>query len=116
MRFMNDYDIDSAVARHTRNSHPNRVGAALVIRRLAECTNQNSDGWAHWPKPCRAAAKLMELADDWRADEDCTDAELAAAVKPVKAFLTRQAREKNRFGNPRVTAEERKLILRSALP
>jgi hypothetical protein len=119
MRFMNEYDIESARSRHTRNSHPNRLAAAIVIDRLREWADENSDGWAYWPKPARAAANLMEIADFSASrvtDEDVTDAELALAVRPVKAFLTRQAREKDRFGNSRVTAEQRELILRASQP
>jgi hypothetical protein len=114
MRFMNEYDISSAISRHARRSQPNRLGAALVISNLADWTNANSDGWSHWPKPARAASKLAELADRWDATEDATDAELAAAVKPVKAFLTRMARETNRHGGPLCSPGNREVILRGA--
>lgn len=116
MKFMNDYDIEQAVRTHIRASQPNRLAAAYVIERLAEWTNTHSDGWAYWPKPARAAARLMDIADVYRADADVTDQELAGAVRPVKAFLTRQARETDRFGRPNVTAEDRELILRSTAP
>lgn len=114
MRFMNDWDIDQAIAWHTRASRPNRLGAALVINNLAEWANAHSDGWAYWPKPARAAARLMELADDTRADEDCTDAELAAAVRPVKSFLTKQLKLTDYRGLPMLTESTRELILRGA--
>lgn len=33
----------------------------LVVFEHADlCANRNSDGWAYWPKPFRAAARLME--------------------------------------------------------
>lgn len=108
MRFMNEYDIESAISRHTRNSQPNRLGAALVVKNLADWANMHSDGWCYWPKPCRAAAHLMEIADRWDADEDCTDAQLATAVRPVKAFLTRHKHM--------VSKDERDQILRGAEP
>lgn len=108
MRFMNDYDITSAISRHSRNSHPNRLGAALVIDQLAEWTNAHSDGWAYWPKPARAAAHLMEIAENWQASEDCTDEQFAAAVRPVKSFLTKH--------RAMVTSDERERILRGAQP
>jgi hypothetical protein len=111
--FMNHFDIQQAISRHTQNSQPNRLGAALVVSHLAEWADDNSDGWAYWPKPRQAAARLTDIADRWNADSDVTDADLAAAVKPVKAFLTRQARETNRHGNPRVSPAQREQILRS---
>lgn len=97
MRFMNDYDLHSARNRFGRGDTPNRLALAMVVDNLREWTNQNSDGWAYWPKPCRAAAKAMELIDSTTNEgnraqerEDISDAEMRAAVKPIKAFLTRE--------------------------
>lgn len=97
MRFMNAYDIERATHRFSVRTTPNRVKAARVLARLAQWTNSNSDGWAYWPKPTRAAARLMALVDGTTSADlrvmlsiDATDAELAAALRPVKAFLTRQ--------------------------
>lgn len=98
MRYMNDFDIDQALLRYAGPGTPNRMVAARAICRLAVWANNNSDGWAYWPKPVRAAAKLMDLLegdgtnDAFRRlrETDATDAELAAALRPVKAFLTRQ--------------------------
>jgi hypothetical protein len=122
MRFMNDYDIQRAVSRFTQANKPNRLGAALVIANLAEWADTVSDGWHSWPKPCRAAEGLIRLvesttheANQRQEDVDATDAELAAAVKPVKAFLTRMAKQQHGLypGRPMVTADERERILRS---
>ncbi len=102
MRFMNDYDIDRALGRYEGNDNtPNRLQAALTLLRLAEWTNSHSDGWAYWPKPARAAAKVMDLLEGdgtWAGQEaleeiDATDAELKKALAPIKAFLTRQGVE-----------------------
>ena len=50
----------------------------------------NSDGWAYWPKPARAARKLQMLLDGKSCcSPDVSGAELKAALSPVKAFLTR---------------------------
>jgi hypothetical protein len=96
VRFMNAYDIEAAIHRYHSGEQPNRLKAARVVARLAQWTDSNSDGWAYWPKPSRSAARLMALIDGaTRADReamlvtDATDAELVAALKPVKAFLTR---------------------------
>lgn len=91
MKFMNEYELEESYERfRTSGDRPRRQALALVLIRLAEWTDSHSDGWAYWPKPARAAAKVMDLLD-WRTQlEDCTEAEAVAALKPVKAFLTRQ--------------------------
>lgn len=112
MRYMNDYDIAQARRRYGRGETPNRLALAIVVDNLAEETNWVSDGWAYWPKPCRAAAKAIELIEstsypeyERRQHEDITDAELAAAVRPIKSFLTRHA--------DIYSAERRERILRA---
>lgn len=112
MRYMNDYDIEFAVRRFTRATKPNRLALALVVQNLAEETNQVSDGWAYWPKPCRAAEQAIRLiesttnaANDEQERVDITDAEMIAAVRPIKAFLTRNASV--------YSAESRERILRA---
>lgn len=97
MRYMNEYDIDSALRDYDPAIVPNRAYLALVVDALREWTNRNSDGWAYWPKPARAANRAMELIELtttqelWRRQEvDATDAEVTAALRPIKALLTRQ--------------------------
>lgn len=97
MHFMNDYDIETAQYRFSQGGTPNREKVADIVAKLAEWTDDNSDGWAHWSKPSRAAAKAMDLIDPRTYDEivefeqnDCSDAEVTRAFAPIKAFLTRQ--------------------------
>lgn len=110
MKFMNDYDLETARSRFTRATKPNRLALVMVVDNLREWTDANSDGWAYWPKPCRAAEKAMALiesttheANQEQERVDITDAEMLAAVRPIKAFLTRQ----------KVPADKRELILRA---
>lgn len=110
MKFMNDYDIATARQRYGRGLTPNRLALVLVIDNLRDWTNRHSDGWAYWPKPCRAASQAIALVEstaypeyERRQSEDITDAEMLAAVRPIKAFLTRQ----------HVNAESREIILRA---
>jgi len=112
MRFMNDYDLGVARVRFTRAAKPNRLALVMVVDNLREWANDNSDGWAYWPKPAKAADKAMALIEsrtnrenDEQEAHDITDEELKAAVRPIKAFLTRQ----------KVNAAQRELILRAAL-
>jgi len=97
MKFMNEWDIAEAVARYRQ--HPILGPATETLRNLMEWTNNNSDGWPYWPKPCRAAAKLMELIERdgtsrYRFDEDRDDVtieEYRKALQPIKEFRTKHA-------------------------
>ena len=97
MRYMNDYDLTRA--EQAWGDHPILGPAVTTLGNLMEWANANSDGWAYWPKPCRAAAKLMEMIErdgtsryafDYER-EDVTVAEYRAALRPIKAFRTRQS-------------------------
>lgn len=95
MRYMNDYDIERARRVGVRNDWPNRLRLVDTVDALRMWANRNSDGWAYWPKPCRAAARAMEqiCGDGTNAADDrpdATDAEVTAALRPINAFLTRQ--------------------------
>ncbi len=95
MRFMNAYEIDDAQARY--RDHPILGPATATLANLRDMADSNSDGWCYWPKPARAASRLMEMItrdgtsryrfDDER--EDVTLAELRKAYAPIKAFRTR---------------------------
>jgi hypothetical protein len=110
MRYMNDYDLHCARTRFIESATPNRLALVMVVDNLREWADENSDGWAYWPKPARAADKAMALIEsrtsrenDEQERHDITDAEMLAAVRPIKAFLSRQG----------VSAERREVILRA---
>lgn len=93
MLFFNEYDVQDAVIRYaTDSTTPNLGTAALALQSLVDWTNSNSDGWAYWPKPCRAAKSLQQLLQsaDRYNPQDVTAAEVKKALTPVRAFLTRQ--------------------------
>lgn len=93
---MNEHDIRDAV--NWYYGHPILGPATRTLRHLEVWTDANSDGWCYWPKPARAAARLMELIErdgtsKYRFDkerEDVTAEEYAKALRPIKAFRTRQ--------------------------
>lgn len=96
MLFMNGWEIDNAYDRY--RDHPVLGPATITLCALRDATNACSDGWAYWPKPCRAARKLQELIqgpdpmaryDNERAD--ATAAKLRAALAPIKALRTRES-------------------------
>lgn len=101
--FANRYDIEDWTQRYGSQSGQPELGkAADNLHALMEWTDANSDGWPYWSKPSRAATKLAALLQDadkrsrdWSAPRsearrDITEADHRAALRPVKAFLTRQ--------------------------
>lgn len=94
MRFMNEYEVSDRQTFY--RDHPVLGPATRTLTNLVDAANANSDGWCYWPKPARAAAKLMELIERdggarWNSGErdDATVAELRKAYAPIKAFRTR---------------------------
>jgi hypothetical protein len=92
MLFMNRWDIAEAMDRFRRTQTPTLYHAATILHRLQQWTDEHSDGWAYWPKPCRAAKALMTViqAADHGHPEDITAAQLKKACQPIRTFLTRQ--------------------------
>lgn len=92
MRFMNEYDIENAVRRY--RDYPVLGAASRTLENLMHATNSMSDGWAYWPKPAKAAAKLMDLIEGdpqgrFGDRDDTTPKAYAAALTPIKALRTR---------------------------
>lgn len=95
MKFLNTWEVDERRAQYV--NHPVLGPATRTLANLRDAADENSDGWCYWPKPVRAAARLIELIDrdgtwQYRTDParaDATKAELRKALSPVKAFRTR---------------------------
>lgn len=101
MLFMNEYEIRRAEATFAQTpQHPVLGPAACTLHNLMLWTNQHSDGWAYWPKPCRAAKQLQALIQQgqrWEREEyqyprtpEPTAEQYRKALVPIKAFRTRQ--------------------------
>ena len=90
MLWMNEHDV--ADVAHRVAGLPNLERAADTLRALVYWTNGNSDGWPYWAKPARAAQRLIAMlhAADRFDPADVSAADLVAALRPVRAFLTRQ--------------------------
>lgn len=93
MLFMNAYEIEAAY--HQFHGDPVLGPATRTLLYLAAMANRCSDGWAYWPKPCRAAKRLQELIQlaQKQVRVDGTHGILAEDVRrsyrPIKSFLTR---------------------------
>lgn len=94
--WMNEYEIEDALRLTAHFELPIARRGAEILSRLKDWTNNNSDGWPYWQKPSRAADKLMTAIHSatqasYRGDDkDMTEAQLKAALTPIKSFLTRQ--------------------------
>jgi hypothetical protein len=98
--WMNELEIGDMLARYGNHQV---VGPAVhTLTHLVGWTNGHSDGWPYWQKPARAADKLMDLVlehERWdrgefrhpRPGAEATPAALKLALRPLKAFRTRQA-------------------------
>jgi len=97
--WMNEYDIERMLNLFDPAEVPNLAKAAKTLDHFATWTNANSDGWAHWPKPAKAATKIMDLLQNASVQayngtlRDASDADLKRALTPIKSFLTRQGAE-----------------------
>jgi hypothetical protein len=100
---MNEYDVVQVTSEFNEDDqYPNLGLAAQVLYRLMVWTNENSDGWPYWAKPRQAAAGLVGQLQDAQAQVrmhslqgDIPDRDLQRALRPVKAFLTRQGVDYN---------------------
>lgn len=98
MLFMNEYDIAFAGQVAEREEWKVMADAVAILRRLADWANENSDGWSSWPLPSRAARQLQERIQEQETKArssypdqyDMTHNHRDAALRPIKAFLTRQ--------------------------
>lgn len=96
MMFMNGWEIEVAADRW--KSDPVIGPATQTLLNLRDCADGNSDGWAYWVKPCRAAKSLQELIQraekekrGWKQQVTVTPEEVCKAYRPIKSFLTRHA-------------------------
>jgi hypothetical protein len=97
MMFLNEHEVQEARRFFDDDDTPNLRAGAEALAALVAWTNSNSDGWPYWSKPSRAAQRLMTTLHDarqpwYRGSEvkDISPAMLAAVLRPIKAFLTRE--------------------------
>lgn len=93
MLFMNEHEVAEAWRMH--QGKPVVGEATEILCQFVRLINANSDGWPYWSKGPQAAKKLMELiqSQDVRGRSTpvpkLTEADLKAAVRPIKSFCTR---------------------------
>jgi hypothetical protein len=101
MVWLNEYDIDMLVDRfEDQTAAPHVVKGVLALDRFRDWTNRNSDGWAYWKLPAKAADKLMDRLEEAQRQyrrgglcEDMTPQQLAALLRPVRALMRKHGVE-----------------------
>lgn len=107
MPYANDFDVDFYLSRFVDSTrglelqdNPNLARAAINLARLRDWTDSVSDGWIYWPKPQRSAQRLIQILDEAHGRQvstgrtgDITTSELRKALTPIKAMLTRIAKQ-----------------------
>jgi len=95
--WMNEYEVEDVQGQFDPAEFPNLASAARILGALVDWTNSNSDGWAFWPKPGRAASTLQGLLKDAQAMDrngtlfdDVPARDLNRSLVGIKALLTKQ--------------------------
>jgi hypothetical protein len=96
MLYLNSDEIDDLQDYFRGPEIPENVRkAASALQRLKDWTNENSDGWAYWKAPLKAAEplmlRLMEAESAWRRMkpvEDITEPRMDLFFKPIRDLLS----------------------------
>ncbi len=100
--WMNQNDIECGY--RNRHACPNVAKGFRLLYRLMQAVNDQSDGWAYWQAPGKAAEKLMDLLRTagnlwYDTHGTITDAQLKAAITPIRRMVTVQDKKQKGFGN-----------------
>lgn len=100
--WMNSADITGAF--QARHECPNVTKGVRLLYNLKESVNCQSDGWHSWPAPGKAAEKLMDLLRTagnlpYGTRGTITDAQLKAAITPIRRMVTTQKANQAKYGN-----------------
>jgi hypothetical protein len=100
---MNETEIE--ILQRRGHTCPNVRKGVRLLYRLMLAVNRQSDGWAYWRPPGRAAGPLMGLLREragWLFDEKqgtVTWDELRKVVTPIKRMATVQRKKQAGYGN-----------------
>lgn len=83
--WMNRWEIEQSADRYQDDAI---LGPATqFLRDFMEQVDNNSDGWAYWQAPAKAAEKLMTLIQRGLPGNE---ADFKATLSPIKSFYTRK--------------------------
>lgn len=100
--WMNQAEIEWAYSR--QHACPNVRKGIRLLYRLMNAVNEQSDGWAYWAAPGHSAEKLTELLQtagnlNHGTHGTISDADLKAAITPIKRMVTTQKKKQAKYGN-----------------
>lgn len=100
--WMNQSEIEWAASRN--HVCPNVRKGCKFLLRLLQAVNDQSDGWAYFHAPAKAAEKLQTLLQstgnlNHGTSGLITEQQLKAAISPIRAMVTRQKRIQAKYGN-----------------
>lgn len=102
MIWMNTAEIEHAAS--MQHDCPNVRKGIKFLSRLVESVNNQSDGWHSWPSPAKSAEKLTVLLKtagnlSYGTRGTITDAQLKAAITPIRRMVTTQREKQKQYGN-----------------
>ena len=99
---MNQNEIEWA----SRQNHqcPNGRKGIILLFRLVQSVNDQSDGWAYWKAPLKASKKLIDLLKstgnlNYGTHGTISDSQLKAAISPIRRMVTVQSEKQKKYGN-----------------
>lgn len=100
--FMNQHEIEWAAQQ--QHTCPNVRKGVRLLKRLMEAVNEQSDGWAYWSAPHKAADQLIELLRgagnlSYGTHGKISDTDFRKAVAQIRAMCTKQAKKQKQYGN-----------------
>ena len=102
--WMNQADIEDLNMNFNSHSCPNVRKGVRLLYRLMEAVNNQSDGWAYWATPGKAADKLMDLIQTtgniwYPLHGTITPEQLKKAITPIRRMVTTQSEKQKKYGN-----------------
>ena len=95
--FLNQYEIQDMARR--QYSCPKVLKGVELTLALMEAVNTQSDGWAYWNAPSHSCQKLFELLKLAGTRGAITEAQLKAAITPIRRMVTIQKKKQAKYGN-----------------
>lgn len=78
---------------------PNVSKGVNLLLRLMQAVNQQSDGWAYFRAPAKAAQKLIDLLKTAGTCGTISAADLRKAITPIRTMVTHQRKKQAQYGN-----------------
>jgi hypothetical protein len=100
--WLNQHEIEIAASQ--QHSCENVRKGYQFLLKFVQAVNEQSDGWAYWSAPRKAANKLIELLDTagkpfYPTHGTVTPAQIKKAISPIRRMVTYQSNKQKAYGN-----------------